>query len=269
MQQRVESFTLQGLTLRYTAAGKGSQLVLAFHGFGRSPEEFLSLISEQEMLLLSFYLPGHPGADEIPVETIELDLWCQLLEKIVERHNPHSVTVIGYSLGGRIALNTCMNWRIKNFRLLLLAPDGIKMNVLQRLIMKQNWGMNLFRWMMRFPRGLILLTMVSMKLGMLSKPLGHFFIRQLRDDSKRRVILKVYPLFRKFLSSESMTIQFLESISHRLLIVLGKQDPVIPVTLIRKLPALMQTQSVLIMDEASHDVLSDRYIQRWIFFLME
>lgn len=269
MQHRIESFEYKGLKLRFISAGQGPHLLLAFHGFGRSPEEFLPIVSEREMTLLSFYLPGHSGADELAVETIEIHLWCEVLEKIVERHNPQSVTVIGYSLGGRIAVYTCMNWRIKNFRLLLLAPDGIRMSVIQRFVMRSKGLIGIFIWLMRFPKAIMALILLLIKLRLLAKPLGQFLIRQLSDDSKRRVILRVYPLFRKFMFSESVTVKFLHSISDRLLIVLGRHDPVISVALLTKLPASMHLRSVLILEDASHDVLSERYIERWKYFLSE
>ncbi|MFM7105654.1 MAG: alpha/beta fold hydrolase [Flavobacteriales bacterium] len=269
MQQRIETYGHKGLALRYIAAGQGSHLVIAFHGFGRSPDEFLPMISESEMLLLCFYLPGHPGAAEITAEQIELDVWCQLLEMIIERHKPKLITVVGYSLGGRIALSTCMNWRIKNFRLVLLAPDGIKMSGLQRFAMKHKWGMRLFRGLMRYPAVFIVLTQTLVKIGLLSNPLGHFLLRQLREDSRRQVIMKVFPLFREFISSESVTRNFLQSLSDRLLIVLGKHDPVIPVMLVKKLPSTVVKKSVLIIDEASHDLLSVRFVQRWKSFLLD
>ena len=70
MQHRIESFEYKGLKLRFISAGQGPHLLLAFHGFGRSPKEFLPIVSERKMSLLSFYLPGHSGADELAIETI-------------------------------------------------------------------------------------------------------------------------------------------------------------------------------------------------------
>ena len=269
MSQVIESFEHNGLSLRYISSGSGSHLVIAFHGFGRAPEEYLFITDYPGIRLLSIYLPGHPGSDEMVADTIDLAVWCQLMEKMIERYEAHRITVVGYSLGGRIAISTCMNWQIRNFRLLLLAPDGIQMHGLLRFAMRRSVFIRLFKGLLTYPNFLMRLTQILGQLRVLSKPTCHFFLRQLRDDSKRQIIKKVYSLFRHFIESEKMTHHFFDDLSHRLKIVLGQQDPIIRADMVFKLPKLIQENSVMIIEDAGHDLLSNPYVDQWKTFLID
>lgn len=269
MRAIVESIEHNGLALRYISSGSGSHLVLAFHGFARSPEEFIDAIGDTGILLLSFYLPGHDGAHDITSKSIDLKLWCQLLESLIDRYKPQAITVIGYSLGGRIAIATCLNWRIKSYRLLLLAPDGIQMNFLQRFALKRKLGFWIFHALMKSPNSFIFLTVALGRLGIIPRQTCYFLLRQLRDESKRRIIMEVFPLFREFISREKTVVKFLESLSTRALIVLGKQDPIISAQDLLKLPNKIVKSSILIIEDASHDLLSFRHVNRWKGFLLE
>ncbi len=253
------------LRIRYIKAGEGRHLILAFHGFSRTPEEFLPLMKgrENDYTLLSFYLPGHATAEPLESKNIDVIWWCKLMENLIDEHQAENVTVLGYSLGGRIALHTCMLWGLKNYKLLLLAPDGIKVHPLQRIAMQYNWGMRIFGWVMKHPKTTITLCRVFAALKMMDRGQHQFLSRQFKEESKRRTIEKVFPLFRFFLSDADSIREFISRRSDSIRIFLGERDGVIPPNVAENLSTKVRADVVKILPDVGHDLLSESNMHVW------
>lgn len=255
----------KGLEIQYLRAGSGSHVILAFHGFSRKPEEFLPIIEnhEDECQLIAIHIPGHSGAMPLDSEIIDVVIWCELMELILLPLQPSRLTVIGYSLGGRLALHTCMNWSQTHYRLLLLAPDGINIHPLQRFAFSNKFGLSLFRWVMRRPAGFIQFCDLLAKLRIIPFSMAHFMRRQLSDHNKLATIRVVLPAFRNFISTKNRINDFAMKMGDSFLIILGGKDLIIPQESASFLPPLIKEKSLLIYEDASHDLLSFPFLKRW------
>jgi pimeloyl-ACP methyl ester carboxylesterase len=265
MQHSVEFTEYKQVKIRYIRAGVGRDLILAFHGFSRSPEEFLPLMRgrEKECTLLSFYIPGHTSAEPIMQPFIETTMWCEMMENLIAEHQPRHVIVLGYSLGGRIALHTCMHWSLAQYKLVLLAPDGIKVHSLQRFAMKHSWGMHIFDRVMKHPKTFMSICRVVAALKILDRSQQQFLLRQFNDEGKRQTIKKVFPLFRFFLADAHIVNEFITLHSDRIRIFLGERDLVIPPNTADSLDIEIRAKVVKILPEAGHDLLSESNMLVW------
>jgi len=201
----------------------------------------------------------------MPLDTdiIDVVIWCELMELILLPLQPSRITVIGYSLGGRLALHTCMHWSLTHYRLLLLAPDGINIHPLQRFALSNKFGLSLFRCVMRRPTSFIQFCDLLAKLHIIPFSMAHFMRRQLSDHNKLATIRVVLPAFRNFISTKKRINDYAMKMGGNLLIILGGKDLIIPQESASFLPTMIKEKSLLIYDDAAHDLLSFPFLTRW------
>ena len=106
------------------------QAALAFHGFSRPLEDMLAarpLLAENTALVMP-HLAAH-GRSSGHHRPLSPDDWFQALDGILAQEGlAFGGTLIGYSLGGRLALNWWSHQPHRFTRVLLIAPDGLVKN---------------------------------------------------------------------------------------------------------------------------------------------
>ncbi len=104
----------------------GSTLLIALHGFGESSNVFDRLdpsISKNKSLI-AFDLPFHGKTEWNKPECSKEDI-KQIIQVLLDEAQKSTCILLGFSLGGRIALSICPEMKEKVESLILLAPDGI------------------------------------------------------------------------------------------------------------------------------------------------
>lgn len=127
-------------------------ITFGFHGFARPLEDFLAVVPHwpEEDCLIAIHLLHHGSSGpssasqptDMAIEPWELDA---LLEEIALVEAPHATRrrMLGYSIGGRVAL-TLLVFNPKKWDLVvLMAPDGLKKAPLYQLTVHTRLG----RWM--------------------------------------------------------------------------------------------------------------------------
>lgn len=121
----------ESIILSYKTLGSGDETFIAFHGFGHSKEDFSMIepfLSQKERII-AIDLFGHGEAKfpnsrmkNEPLTKIE---WKNLIEKILIQENVTKFHLIGYSLGGRMALVTFEMFQDRIKSVFLFSPDGL------------------------------------------------------------------------------------------------------------------------------------------------
>ena len=107
--------------------GKGPKLLVCFHGFGESAAEFSCLEPSLGDIytLVAIDLPFH-GSTRWNGEVFDQEIVRHLAEKILEHYQLSIFSVLGYSLGGRVALSLVEALPQQVQQLILVAPDGVR-----------------------------------------------------------------------------------------------------------------------------------------------
>lgn len=137
--------------------GRNSKVVVAFHGFDRNADEmgnFLSLYdSETEMLSVS--LVHHGRSTPLPPLDKKASLSPELLMEAIESYIGNSETkieLLGYSMGGRIALTLFERFPEKFTRVIVLATDGLKMGNLYKFVVNSKLGEYTWKLIDKYPK---------------------------------------------------------------------------------------------------------------------
>lgn len=107
--------------LNYKTVGSGRHLVL-IHGFGFCGEVFAPLIKKYQYTyqITTIDLPGHGKSDSIA----DFDDWIAEIAKII----PYNATILGWSLGGLVAIQLAQIIKVKKVILCASSPKFVSGN---------------------------------------------------------------------------------------------------------------------------------------------
>lgn len=104
--RRVE---IEGLTIECWLAGEGARTLVFIHGNSASKEVFCEQFAEfadKGCSLFAFDLPGHGGSDDAaaPAHVYSIPSYALLTKRLFDKLGIRRPVVVGWSLGGHIAL---------------------------------------------------------------------------------------------------------------------------------------------------------------------
>ncbi len=144
------SYFTHGPTLAYRTYGHGPLPVLAFHGFGRTGADFAVLEPAlgERCTLYAFDLhfhgqsPGYPERADQPFTPKELAIFFTAFADHIQAKK---VALLGYSLGGRIALSLLEQMPERIRSVYLAAPDGLLTRPWYRGLASSPFGRRLYK----------------------------------------------------------------------------------------------------------------------------
>ena len=138
--------------IHYYRFGHGPEPVICFHGYGEDGNSF-SFLEEKAGDKYSFFCPDLPFHGKTTWPAAEPFTTGDLLETVKKMTGDigRPVAVMGFSLGGRLALSLYEEIPGEVSKLVLLAPDGLKVNGWYWLATQTLPGNRLFRFTMQRP----------------------------------------------------------------------------------------------------------------------
>ncbi len=240
--------------------GNGENFMLGFHGFGRNCEDFkvLEPALGHRYKIISFDLichgeSSHPKASE-ESNFDEEGLKIFVLD-VCKHFNIDRFSILAYSLGGKLGLKIIELFPEKIDRILLFAPDGVKISKLYQFAVKTMIGRAIFRIFIFVPQPffavLWLLKMTKIIRGTLFKFL-HF---QMESRVRRNHILNAWYFFRQI---EPDLEKFTKEVNERKLSIhafFGRHDAVIPVKFARRLAEKLDHPEAVQVVEMGHNLI--------------
>lgn len=196
----VRYFT-HGTTLAYRTYGSGPLPLLAFHGFGRTGEDFAILeeVLGARVTIHAFDLhfhgqsPGYPDRADTPFTPDEL---AGYFSAFTDHIGAGRVLLLGYSLGGRIALSLAERMPGRLARVFLAAPDGLKTRPWYRGLAASSMGRKLYGRFVHDPRVTHAIINALRRTRLLSEKMHRFLIGQTDSRAKRQLVHDVWLSYR-------------------------------------------------------------------------
>jgi len=176
--------------------GNGDRIVLCFHGYGESGMafSFLEQLAGKEYSFLAIDLPYHGNTQWLEKKAFEpadlLQVCSQLLSSGGFRpHNSEpTFSLLGFSLGGRMALQLYQVIPSQVERVVLLAPDGLKVNFWYWLSTQTIAGNRLFAFTMKKPSWFFGLLRLFNRLGWVNTSIFKFVNYYIGNGEVRRLL---------------------------------------------------------------------------------
>jgi pimeloyl-ACP methyl ester carboxylesterase len=259
-------FTHNDLSISYCEFGDGSEVFLCFPGFGRPAEDFqfleIILKSNQRLVCVDLFAHGDSVFPETRIidDPLEKDEWENLLVSFLNSLGIDKFGMIGYSMGGRVVLVTMelMYQRIQS--VLLIAPDGLKINPFYKFASGTRLGRRMYQSIIDNPTSIFKIAKWLNKLGLLSDKLHRFVHVHLDTREKRLLVRDAWMIYRKIFPNKKELARLYKHDKIRFHMIFGEYDSVIVPRLGRKFSALLGDEKILHILPMGHRILGQELL---------
>ncbi len=250
--------------INYAIAGNGEHPVICLHGYGETTESFQFLEPElpSSFKLIAIDLPFHGNTDWKEGLNFSITDLINIIDgifndlKITERR----FSLIAYSMGGRVALHLMQTIPERIKKVVLLAPDGIKLNFWYWLATQNYLGNKFFSLTMKKP-GWFLGFLHLLHRMKLVNPSIHKFVRYyIHDDQVRKELYERWTGFRNIRPDHSKLKSLIIKYRIPITLLYGKFDRIIRVEPAERFRKRIEEFCHIEVLQSGHQVLKEKNI---------
>lgn len=241
--------------------GKGQRYLIAFHGFNRTGEDFQVFASTlgtlYTLIAVSLF---HHGESKFPERRagLEKDELRGLIQSLLDKHGISTFSLMGYSLGGKIALVCLELFPERAKDLFLFAPDGIKPAWSYRFASSTWLGQQLFKYTICHPRPLLLLFRMARQCRLINENLYSFLLHHTRSRKDRQFVFDVWQTFRHMQPDLERIKEAINRYNTRVHLFLGKFDSIVPPSTAKRFTRGLKNKNVVHVMLSGHRLLTPR-----------
>lgn len=262
-----ELYQVGELTLEYLSAGNGPKVVICLHGFGREAGDFEAflprLAPDTRLIAVNLFCHGRSQfpSRRLSKQPLEAAEWCALIRSLCNHLGCVKFHLVGYSMGGRMAMMLMQHMPDAIESITLIAPDGIKINLLYRFVSETKLGRMLYRSIIRNPKWILRVADVLKGLRILHQNIHRFVYLQLETEAKRQLVYSAWLTHRTLFPDLKRVAANIESAGISCVLVFGKHDAIIPPRLAHKLMQHFHLKPTLLLPEAGHRLINKETVE--------
>lgn len=173
-------------------------MTVCLHGFGEFARTFDPVAADLPgHTLVAIDLPWHGETDWREGLLMEVRALRDIIRMIPEA-GAKRFGLMGYSMGGRISLALLEAFPTDVSHLVLIAPDGLKVNPWYRFATRTWAGNRVFRRVMENPGGFLQLLKMGRRAGLVNDSIMKFVHLYVDDRAMRDKVYKVWTTMRRF-----------------------------------------------------------------------
>ncbi|RYY62470.1 MAG: alpha/beta fold hydrolase [Chitinophagaceae bacterium] len=271
---------LDHFTLKYKSSaischryGNGPVAVLCFAGYGETGNAF-SLLTGDDTVAFSLFcidLPFHGSTawnenrrllrkDLLVIRDMVLDLHqaasgVETPSESAAKNPATPYVLMGFSLGGRVAMELYRSDPSRVSRLLLLAPDGLRFGFWFSFSTGTWIGGRVFHLLMYHRHLLPRLLSLVKKTGLIDKSRMKFIGNYLQDPESRKLVYKRWSVLGKMKPSRARLRRLVMQHHTTVRLLYGRFDRVIPAADGVKFNGTIQPHGAIIILESGHQLL--------------
>lgn len=258
----------KGSVISYYRFGNGPKTALCFHGYGEDAATF-RFLGEKAGHQYSFFcidLPFHGKS------SMEMDppFTVKELQEIISRITAdpsEKLTLVGFSLGARVALALYELMPARVERLVLLAPDGLKVNGWYWLATQTWLGNRFFSFTMRYPGWFKGLLALFNKTKLLNPSIFKFVKHYIGDAKIRRLLYQRWTSLRKIRPNINAIKSAIKFNKTDVRLIYGRHDRIILSSVGEKFQEGIEPWCTLYLIASGHQVLHEKHAGEIIFAL--
>jgi pimeloyl-ACP methyl ester carboxylesterase len=218
-----------GYPLHYSQTGFGSQLVLAFHGYGLSAAQMQVIANflPEQYKLVCFDLPYHGDSQHHLEKIPDKQSLRAFAESVCAHFQVNQFSLLGYSLGGRFCL--CLIETVPEYiqRITLLASDGLVFNPLYYMLTRTHLGTLIFKDFTQKPKRYLPIAKLLYRWNILHPSRYRFFRKYTQNPSDLTLLYNVWMSTRYLLPQYAQLRQCLLNFPISIQLIMGQKDPII------------------------------------------
>jgi pimeloyl-ACP methyl ester carboxylesterase len=224
----IHSFRYKSSEIHWTKAGTGRKLGVCFHGFMEDSAGFRALAEYlTDYTLVAFDLPFHGRT--IWQEGLHLGIreWTNIIASCPEVGD-RDYGIIGYSMGGKMALSVYESRPERVPFLWLIAPDGLKPDPWHHFATHTKIGHAIMRRTLKKPQGFFLLLDFLERTRLLNGSISKFVRYYMQDEAMREKVYQTWMTFREFRPDTRKITDLIERYKTDVSMVFGRYDRLCP-----------------------------------------
>jgi pimeloyl-ACP methyl ester carboxylesterase len=251
--------------INYSVWGTGVKHVICFHGYGEDATsfEFLGTHLGDSFSFYSIELPFHGRTkwnDGLNFSSDDLVAICKEIPTLKD----NNLTLLGFSLGGRACLSLYQKMPDKIERMVLLAPDGLKINSWYWLA-TQTWvGNKFFAFTMKHPGWFFSFLKLLNKLKLVNASIFKFVNYYIGDKEVRRLLYARWTCLRRLKPDLSLIKKQIIKNETFIRLVYGNHDRIILSSVGQKFCNAVGSNCKLIEIQSGHQVLHEKHIDELV-----
>ena len=252
--------------IEYFVYGTGNKILLAFHGFNNHAEDFKvfgnTFGNEYTIVAINLFFHGQSQAQNHIVEKgFSIYDLKNLFDEIADLFPAEKYSLMGYSLGGRIVLKLIEIYPEKIEKIILLAPDGIRISIMYRFLTQTFPGNRLLKRVVDNPSIFFSLAGFLRKTGLLGEKKYQFTLGNYDSKTKRQKVYQVWMVLRKIISKKSEVKNAIRKNNLPVALFFGEYDLIIPPSIGKKFQKGMGKYMSLHILKSGHKLLKEDIVK--------
>ncbi len=252
--------------IEYLMYGNGKKILLAFHGFNNHAEDFKILENyfgtEYTIVAINLFFHGNSQAqNHLVAKGFSIYDLKNLFDEIADLFPSEKYSLMGYSLGGRIVLKLIEIYPEKIEKIILLAPDGIRISMMYRFLTQTLLGIKLLKRVVDNPSIFLAFADLLRKSGLLSEKRYQFTLGNYDSKTKREKVYLVWMTLRKIISKKAEIQNTIRKYNIPMVLFFGEYDIIIPPSIGKKFQKGMEEYISLNILESGHKLLKENTVK--------
>lgn len=258
-------FQHEDICLYFRKIGSGKIPIIAFHGFTKNSKDYLSFErfcgEGYTIYALDLFYHGKTTFDSKKWKSFTKSQLRDLLAAFTDHLNLKAYSVLGYSMGGRLALFMMEQFAQQIDHVFLMAPDGLKVNFWNWLVTKTKAGKGIYGLTISNPGIVYGISNTGQKLNLLPKTMNKFLDINFKTKGMRLRVYRVWQLYKNITFNHDDLKSIIENNNVRLDLIIGHKDPVVAPKVVEDFHHLVENNSTLHKLRAGHDLFKPHVLK--------
>ena len=165
---------------------------------------------------------------------------------------------MGYSLGGKLALQLIELFPDKVITAFLFAPDGIRNNWSSGFVTNYGTGKKLFQGIIKDPSRFFRIVRMLQRISLIHEKLSDFIQNSLDTREKRQLVWNVWMCFREIKPNSSKIRAIINQHKIQMHLFFGKYDRVIPPSIGEQFVNKLTDKNCLHVVDMGHNLIKEK-----------
>jgi pimeloyl-ACP methyl ester carboxylesterase len=248
------------IELFYNVYGTGNKVLIAFHGFTKDSTDYKMfenlLGNTYTIFAVDLFYHGKTKLNAKKIKSFTNEQLKDIIAGFITHLKAQKFSVIGYSMGGKIALFTLQNFNEKIENSFLLAPDGLKMIFWNWWVTKTKTGKYTYGYTIKKPQLVYNIAKIGTSTRILPQKIEKFVELNFGRKGIRLKIYRVWQLYKNInIDTEKINNNFKEK-NKEILIFGGYKDPIIKIKFLKDFTKKNRTFKLIEL-KAGHDLFKE------------
>jgi pimeloyl-ACP methyl ester carboxylesterase len=254
--------------ISYYQFGTGIQKAICLHGYDEDATRFFFLekYAGHAFTFFSIDLPFHGQTQWNEGLTFTHEDLQAIIHIIVG--NSTAITLLGFSMGGRVALSLYESSPDRIKKMMLLAPDGLKVNTWYWLATQIKLGNRIFSYTMKHPGWFFTVIKLFNKLKLVNASIVKFVNYYIGNKEIRLLLYQRWTTLRKLKPHHKKIKSLIREHKTDLKLIYGKYDRIIPFSLGEKFQKGIESYCTVSVINAGHQLLHEKHVQELVPHLL-